>query len=176
MLFQSTPPVRGATCSARAAGGNSTISIHAPRTGSDRAEAAETKAAALFQSTPPVRGATKGQRGHRRGIPISIHAPRTGSDRPPLRHQPGEGISIHAPRTGSDPRRVGCEFCHDHFNPRPPYGERPSTSWSRSRAWKHFNPRPPYGERQNMEAIVNSLNFISIHAPRTGSDGTRPLK
>ena len=57
------------------------ISIHAPRTGSD---------VDTFNVLQPQ-------------ISISIHAPRTGSDRmAPLKAALVQGISIHAPRTGSD--------------------------------------------------------------------------
>ena len=77
--FQSTLPARGARaplCDGVAVGG---ISIHAPRTGSDK---------------------------HRRALfaykRISIHAPRTGSDVNLFQHQRHFVISIHAPRTGSD--------------------------------------------------------------------------
>ena len=123
--FQSTLPARGAT--PRRVAGNRivSISIHAPRTGSD----ARTSAA-----IPDV--------------PISIHAPRTGSDTTadrwfaffpafqstlPARGATCSGcsrpiqpeISIHAPRTGSDQRIVILPAHRNHFNPRSPHGERP---------------------------------------------------
>ena len=101
--FQSTLPARGATSSTfadllgsahfnprsphgeRRAGESrlrraDSISIHAPRTGSDRSGAGRTAV----------------------HLPISIHAPRTGSDI--INNSTFETIkiSIHAPRTGSD--------------------------------------------------------------------------
>ena len=148
-----------------------TISIHAPRTGSDE---------------------------HlRRYIilcDISIHAPRTGSDdaiidyqsagftdfnpRSPHgeRHslltglQSENEISIHAPRTGSDNQtfllvNVTCRF--------------QSTLPARGATWclysckscqSYFNPRSPHGERLRATVIVLVVILISIHAPRTGSD------
>ena len=127
--FQSTLPVRGATvsadeqsnrlyhfnprspCGERLAGldcphKNRTISIHAPRAGSDAAEIGMYAVTEEFQSTLPVRGATAS------AYPmltvswaISIHAPRAGSDRRGRGHPlPDTGISIHAPRAGSDRR------------------------------------------------------------------------
>ena len=57
-LFQSTPPVRGATSSRYS-------------TSSDKM---------LFQSTPPVRGATSFFSRARMALAISIHAPRAGGD------------------------------------------------------------------------------------------------
>ncbi len=77
--FQSTLPVRGATSIKFSGSFHPSISIHAPRTGSDGAEQ------------------LCGHRG-----PISIHAPRTGSDLPGIKSRKQFQISIHAPRTGSD--------------------------------------------------------------------------
>ena len=78
--FQSTLPVRGATCKYLASSLRS-----------------------LFQSTLPVRGATKAYLYFVVAVPISIHAPREGSDG---LHGGVQrlivSISIHAPREGSD--------------------------------------------------------------------------
>ena len=57
------------------------ISIHAPREGSDREQAARRKAESLFQSTLPARGATDEAIAETKKAIISIHAPREGSDR-----------------------------------------------------------------------------------------------
>ena len=79
--FQSTLPARGATQPFQTLPTHQRISIHAPRTGSDR-----TKLQADVISAP-----------------ISIHAPRTGSDTEVgAKYNNYELISIHAPRTGSD--------------------------------------------------------------------------
>ena len=69
------PPPESAQCVS--------ISIHAPRTGSDA-----------------KRAATRGRHA------ISIHAPRTGSDMMVRTHVIAQQISIHAPRTGSDGREA----------------------------------------------------------------------
>ena len=111
ILFQSTPPARGATVGlCVGALVQSGISIHAPREGGDLGELLE-----VF----PQRV-------------ISIHAPREGGD--PEEHHKGaaQAISIHAPREGGDPchARSGSIGCH--FNPRPPRGGRHSTDQRRS--------------------------------------------
>ena len=85
-IFQSTLPARGATASPWTSPGGATISIHAPRTGSD---------VNIFQVFEP-------------GEEISIHAPRTGSDAGSGGAAGAETISIHAPRTGSDHRKEAC--------------------------------------------------------------------
>ena len=102
-LFQSTLPARGATRRARPAERrNKSISIHAPRTGSD---------------------ATKSSSGRRPAI--SIHAPRTGSDqiKPGTVRQNGD----FNPRSPHGERHLQPSPCPHprHFNPRSPHGERP---------------------------------------------------
>ena len=146
--FQSTLPVWGATTTARRSSLIPTISIHAPRVGSDKIP------------SPSIRVPSM----------ISIHAPRVGSDiccgirqfvitdfnpRSPCgerlwsrkvlsktngfqstlpvwgatqikpRARNGSAISIHAPRVGSDS----------------------DVPWP-SHEWRYFNPRSPCGERQ----------------------------
>ena len=101
-LFQSTPPVRGATGLVGRPGGRRSVSIHAPRAGSDLLPPGGPDLGALFQSTPPVRGATPGRALLGRPRPVSIHAPRAGSDW----------------QERSDGASRSC------FNPRPPCGER----------------------------------------------------
>ncbi len=56
--FQSTPPVRGATCVAGKCPLAQNISIHAPRAGGDTVCLKNPLIYTAFQSTPPVRGAT----------------------------------------------------------------------------------------------------------------------
>ena len=102
-IFQSTLPARGATKHPKRADDLGRISIHAPRTGSDR--------------LPPP-----SCRASRR---ISIHAPRTGSDvdcevdvadswnfnpRSPHGERRRQGRAVPSPK--------------NHFNPRSPHGER----------------------------------------------------
>ena len=57
-----------------------------------------------------------------------------------------------------------------HFNPRSPHGERPKMA-RRFVGVNNFNPRSPHGERQGGTKIKPPTERISIHAPRTGSDG-----
>ena len=58
----------------------SSISIHAPRVGSDDADILVIVAGVAFQSTLPVWGATQIMWRHMEMRGISIHAPRVGSD------------------------------------------------------------------------------------------------
>ncbi len=81
-LFQSTPPVRGAT----------------------PVELTTAFSIWRFQSTPPVRGATLVSRPLRGEQPVSIHAPRAGGDLAELEVLDVVDVivSIHAPRAGGD--------------------------------------------------------------------------
>mgnify|MGYP004470884763 CR=1 FL=1 len=81
--FQPTLPARGATIKAGFVRNSSTISTHAPRTGSD----CRPKCLRLLLGG------------------ISTHAPRTGSDNIAQLIDAVIGISTHAPRTGSDTSR-----------------------------------------------------------------------
>ena len=103
----------------------------------------------IFQSTLPARGATTARQHPDSRMAISIHAPRTGSD--------------NSIRTGNIQTAL-------HFNPRSPHGERrgcPTVCCDRK---KHFNPRSPHGERLSFFDFTRVALYISIHAPRTGSD------
>ena len=146
--FQSTLPARGATEMAKLLRQNGVISIHAPRTGSD------------MRADEKCGNRTE----------ISIHAPRTGSDVEDMYAYGRECISIHAPRTGSDlgARRHGCR--PHNFNPRSPHGERQHGQRCAASQCNHFNPRSPHGERHHGTGLQSNRDWISIHAPRTGSD------
>ena len=72
------------------------ISIHAPREGSDLAQAMNAFGGLLqFLSTLPVRGATAFAQPLLKFLKISIHAPREGSDTPSagLRRYPAQFLS-----------------------------------------------------------------------------------
>ena len=79
-----------------------------------------------------------------------------------------------------------------HFNPRSPHGER-RRGLPKRRTGRNFNPRSPHGERRDkladrshsivfqstlpargateIDYWAERIEIISIHAPRTGSDG-----
>ena len=80
MIFQSTPPARGATTAEVQTRVGSIISIHAPREGGDEAILDYMVGEAQFQSTPPARGATIIPDNFKLVVLISIHAPREGGD------------------------------------------------------------------------------------------------
>ena len=148
-----------------------TISIHAPRTGSDRSDAS------------PIDSSI-----------ISIYAPRTGSDPPISRGRSHHGgFQSTLPARGATDATPSLTAPCKNFNPRSPHGERRRKSFCRCRsrlisihaprtgsdAWfrglrlprsQDFNPRSPHGERHVPPPRVAPISAISIHAPRTGSD------
>ena len=149
--FQSTLPARGATTDGDAQAPPRKISIHAPRTGSDKPEKPPAATSRrnfnprsphgerqkcpfcirpllyYFNPRSPHGERHKASINSRLSELISIHAPRTGSDvvsRYSRRRR--LTISIHAPRTGSDRWQVGLHVRQGYFNPRSPHGERQS--------------------------------------------------
>ena len=122
-----------------------------------------------FQSTPSVGRATHGCR---------KTPPRTGFQSTPsvgrathTRHLKTAitRISIHALRGEGDthPTFENCDYTD--FNPRPPWGGRPSPSAHRGGA-VHFNPRPPWGGRRDIIESIFLFLRISIHALRGEGD------
>ena len=101
-VFQSTLPVWGATFSSLKKLFTMSISIHAPRVGSDLSRSCILFSFFLFQSTLPVWGAT-----------IAVH-----------KQIRLNIISIHAPRVGSDSADKAESNARYNFNPRSPCGER----------------------------------------------------
>ena len=187
-IFQSTLPARGATASIQQVSVIICISIHAPRTGSDRGalrwvttacyfnprsphgERPLTRSAVAsksrFQSTLPARGATSLPRAEGSIKIISIHAPRTGSDLVVAAHQPLHVISIHAPRTGSDLRAGRGVLPGAHISIHAPRtgSDRlvQSSLWSADR---HFNPRSPHGERRRLSAKAPARRHFNPRSP-----------
>ena len=176
--FQSTLPARGATRAASQSQQPPAISIHAPRTGSDNAEANQkfraisisihaprtgsdgwppprTAGTPLFQSTLPARGATMPSPFWLLFLPISIHAPRTGSDASTGSRRSGKSsISIHAPRTGSDAMR-GLLTIVEGISIHAPRTGSDEPGRNRRHAGRYFNPRSPHGERLLLELHTN---------------------
>ena len=168
--FQSTLPVWGATapgkselcaagyfnprspCGERPCGlsmraSTNYISIHAPRVGSDHTLTPWGKEVQKFQSTLPVWGATSLVAAINEVLEISIHAPRVGSDRP---------------RHGGERRRK-------YFNPRSPCGERPAAWTGVILTWTFQSTLPVWGATV-FDCTRADRIYISIHAPRVGSD------
>ena len=106
LVFQSTPPARGATYQAGPVVPQYRHFNPRPPRGGRRICSARWTPNLPFQSTPPARGATASPS----FIPptngrISIHAPREGGDGDDGSNTIAHVISIHAPREGGDLRK-----------------------------------------------------------------------
>ena len=169
-----------------------TISIHAPRTGSDWVCNQNSCWLIEFQSTLPARGATltliSTSRTRKNFNPRSPHGERrrvqslnrfaelfqsTLPARGATRYHSGlhsqRAISIHAPRTGSDTKSQGEKTPTEYFNPRSPHGERPYYPARIIWHWIFQSTLPARGATRSQRLSFASEG-ISIHAPRTGSD------
>ena len=168
--FQSTLPVGGATISEQSGNKTSSISIHAPRGGSDGSHGIDSLQAdnfnprspwgerlpsatpstptGQFQSTLPVGGATSPIQSQYAFSMISIHAPRGGSDaRASLDERPGVEFQSTLPVGGATRHRPCRSSGRKDFNPRSPWGERHVSCTPSWRLSRYFNPRSPWGER-----------------------------
>ena len=172
LVFQSTLPARGATPCERDGEAAAAISIHAPRTGSDRPKMQSGCARQVISIHAPRTGSDSEWQARRVAQTISIHAPRTGSDRfVHFNFIRTFDISIHAPRTGSDwLRKKTCEPSTAFQSTLPARGAT-TRRLTKSNVYPHFNPRSPHGERPPC-CSCSRPRAISIHAPRTGSDGS----
>ena len=127
--------------------GKRRISIHAPRVGSDEIRGVRAPWRRYFNPRSPCgerRALTFDARGRRS---ISIHAPRVGSDVELQELEIVQWISIHAPRVGSDLHR-GDLVVHGHA----------------------ISIHAPHTGSDKYSESSATLSIISIHAPHTGSD------
>ena len=193
LVFQSTPPARGATrCSGCSRCRHLFISIHAPARGATPSSSPATSPGTIFQSTPPRGGATcvvdcnklwrfqfqsTPPRGGRRRWPLAGAEGRRFQSTPPARGATYSAmfkglemsmISIHAPREGGD---AGCWLVCTlpiYFNPRPPRGGRRNTRSSPVGSG-YFNPRPPRGGRLSWSLPYGiRLFYFNPRPPRGG--------
>ena len=78
-------------------------------------------------------------------------------------------ISIHAPRGGSDSDAEFIRAFRSHFNPRSPWGERPEEE-EEAAVVMVFQSTLPVGGATVFANLGEMPVYISIHAPRGGSD------
>ena len=122
------------------------ISIHAPRTGSDVLLLSHWTCCLRFQSTLPARGATRQLEPRIKEMQFQSTLPARGATKCVGEWKCAYNISIHAPRTGSDRGARSSLGDIGNFNPRSPHGERRKAP-RRLAERRDFNPRSPHGER-----------------------------
>ena len=142
-------PREGSDVEGKARATERLISIHAPREGGDCGFLKSPVYSLIFQSTPPARGATS-----RQFIKQADYF--TFQSTPPAR--------------GGDPVLLSHLWDSYKFQSTPPArGATRAASCRLARALD-FNPRPPRGGATLRVGDVLSLTPISIHAPREGGD------
>ena len=194
MGFQSTLPVGGATARRHDSDGMHSISIHAPRGGSDRYLQFGAMPRRRFQSTLPVGGATS-------ATSFRFHNNYDFNPRSPWGERPSTvvktptitifqstlpvggatadilfspivfKISIHAPRGGSDRLRA-CLRPLLTISIHAPRGGSDFKKKAAASYFKLFQSTLPVGGATNHLGIFLRPRVISIHAPRGGSDST----
>ena len=189
--FQSTLPVRGATEAVTTATLLVSISIHAPRAGSDDQELEAFNVIRDFNPRSPCGERLSSLDLVQDDSHISIHAPRAGSDSFLLSYSNINRISIHAPRAGSD-SIYGISSTYFLISIHAPRAGSDNNTPTNTTKTGDFNPRSPCGERLKLSQLLlcwylfqstlpvrgatwtggseGSLGIISIHAPRAGSD------
>ena len=146
-IFQSTPPVWGATLPTLRSGA---LGLH-------------------FNPRPPCGGRLSRRLPRIIDKVISIHAPRVGGDGRYTTSSWSTPISIHAPRVGGDRSRGNRRQSGLYFNPRPPCGGRLATQWRRFFCIV-FQSTPPVWGATYSGFYTTFAPEISIHAPRVGGD------
>ena len=174
-VFQSTPPVWGATDVAQGGVGGSHISIHAPRVGGDLGVSITAGAARDFNPRPPCGG--RHQHGRCSGQKSGHFNPR-----PPCGGRRNKGLHWHFRRLFQSTPPVWGATDHSNgnsvrilFQSTPPVWGATAPSKTLRPFAVYFNPRPPCGGRHGMTYGQWVARPISIHAPRVGGDRPRPM-
>ena len=154
--FQSTLPARGATVAPGAGRGRRSISIHAPREGSDWHPTGNWRVHIYFNPRSPRGERLQGLR---------------------LRGAPCTGFQSTLPARGATGWGAGQQRPGRDFNPRSPRGERPLLAVRPAGALGFQSTLPARGATPRCD-YHKPATPISIHAPREGSDaghaGARP--
>ena len=189
--FQSTRPIRGATCAQSIVEFAQDISIHAPHTGRDTPWSTPWTGSPYFNPRAPYGArlaliwrpahdqnfnprAPYGARPQAR--PGSSRSPNNFNPRAPYGARPCVAMPFFAHANFNPRAPYGARLSRrpwarwpPHFNPRAPYGARRPDRW-RSCGPAYFNPRAPYGARLQVQILIRTDKIISIHAPHTGRD------
>ena len=155
-------------------GGAGSISIHAPREGSDSTSSCVTSCATSISIHAPREGSDLVSLRLAHPFEISIHAPREGSDTREAGRRIRQKISIHAPREGSDGAGApGSRWRERFLSTLPVRGATMATYWVRMQDWISIH-APREGSDWLTPGGFLLWCLISIHAPREGSDVGRP--
>ena len=139
------------------------ISIHAPRVGSDCIVVKIAETCLKFLSTLPAWGATVGSQTHVDFSFISIHAPRVGSDTDEVLSALEKAKFLSTlPAWGATRLPLVFQLCHCDFYPRSPRGERPEKCAAVFLFVQFLSTLPAWGATANIKHPIKlSLSFLS---------------
>ena len=167
--FQSTLPLRGATCCLRRKETACIISIHAPLTGSDvGVRAKESKRRNFNPRSPYGERPVGSRRGKRIICTFQSTLPLRGATQTLEKLGIFPDISIHAPLTGSDRVTEYFASCPCYFNPRSPYGER-RNGWPKGSKQKQFQSTLPLRGATKPCGVVLCLHRFQSTLPLRGA-------
>ena len=169
--FQSTLPARGATERRGEVHSQFSISIHAPRTGSDGLCCARSDGQDYhFNPRSPHGERHNVKTDWLQSVYISIHAPRTGSDA--ITAFPWEDTGTFQstlPARGATKHAGVRRPPGGYFNPRSPHGERLDVVPGIQLRDVHFNPRSPHGERPKPASYLCRASAFQSTLPARGA-------
>ena len=145
-LFQSTPPMQGATFIRHYKDADNVVSIHAPYAGSDSAFTSSRFLPVGFNPRPLCRERQVAAYSRPSLTAVSIHAPYAGSDDASVAARSATSVSIHAPYAGSDVKQI------------------------RQFRGLQVSIHAPYAGSDGVLAEPGDGPEVSIHAPYAGSD------
>ncbi len=119
-MFQSAPPVKGATPDRYHRPDAHAVSIRAPREGGDPTGLSLCRIGNGFQSAPPVKGATTDDQRACVADMFQSAPPVKGATSLSRQAKRQRRVSIRAPREGGDIRACLAQTPNGGFNPRPP--------------------------------------------------------
>ena len=194
LVFQSTPPVWGATQAYRTRGGGAGhfnprppcggrplyahpvsvtlvfISIHAPRVGGDVRARSVAVRLLVFQSTPPVWGATRCSLSPWRWTPFQSTPPVWGATWSMVSRYPMNRIFQSTPPVWGATFSIRFASRIQLISIHAPRVGGDSNRKRSKKVRYNFNPRPPCGGRLCLHGSHPLSMNISIHAPRVGGD------
>ena len=145
------------------------ISIHAPRVGSD----GSTGRKHYTVSNISIHAPRVGSDAHVQVLPqaqqISIHAPRVGSDMDGVKAILVDKISIHAPRVGSDANVARSISLILEFQSTLPVWGATRAGRNQETTSKNFNPRSPCGERPSAFSCALTMGKFQSTLPVWGA-------
>ena len=167
--FQSTLPARGATPIRFINSTDEIISIHAPRTGSDPTTGCLMRTTSRFQSTLPARGATKPWLKGMFAIPFQSTLPARGATQKKQQVDDGKIFQSTLPARGATKPWLKGMFAIPFQSTLPARGAtQKKQQVDDGKIFQSTLPARGATEQESGEAVKAT---ISIHAPRTGSDG-----